>query len=165
MTPSRTAFAAAIGIIATYVFGYRFIMRGQYKPKSCVFCNELDRKVYEDDEFIAFHDIKPDARVHLLVIPRTHFGTIKELKPEDLPMIRRMQEIGKRLLEQEGFSGENARFGFHRPPFNSIHHLHMHCLGLPFTPKRAERMFSKNGSRWFMPVEQLVEKMHTEQAP
>ncbi|KAJ1648258.1 hypothetical protein LPJ64_000414 [Coemansia asiatica] len=165
MVSSRSILFAAIGIIIAYTFGYRMLIRGQYKPKNCVFCNALDRIVYEDDEFIAFHDIKPDAALHLLVIPRVHFGTIKELKPEDLPMIGRMQDIGKRLLEEQGFSGDNARFGFHRPPFNSIHHLHMHCLGLPFKPKRAEKMFPKNGSRWFMTTAQLVEKMSAETAP
>ncbi|KAJ1816241.1 hypothetical protein LPJ56_002410 [Coemansia sp. RSA 2599] len=165
MTPGRSVLVAAAGISAAYMFGYRFLMRGQYKPDSCVFCSRLDRIVYEDDEFIAFHDIKPDAALHLLVIPRAHFGTIKELKPEDLPMVQRMRDIGKRLMEQEGFAGDSARFGFHRPPFNSIHHLHMHCLGLPFKPKRAEKMFPKDGSRWFMPVAQLVEKLSDGKTP
>ncbi|KAJ2621949.1 hypothetical protein GGI26_003653 [Coemansia sp. RSA 1358] len=134
-------------------------MRGQKKPKHCVFCSPLERIVYEDEEYIAFHDIKPDAALHLLVIPRNHYGTIKELTAADLPMVKRMYEIGQQALADNGFSGYTARFGFHRPPFNSIHHLHMHCLGLPFKPSRAERMFPKDGSIWFMPTERLIARL------
>ncbi|KAJ1828343.1 hypothetical protein LPJ73_008581 [Coemansia sp. RSA 2703] len=136
-------------------------MRGQSKPKHCVFCHplELSRIVYQDDDLLAFHDIKPDAALHLLVIPRTHLGTIKELSADNLPLITSMHALGKRLMEEHGFTGDNVRFGFHRPPFNSVHHLHMHCLGLPFKPKRAERMFPKDGSPWFMPTERLIDKL------
>ncbi|KAJ2725022.1 hypothetical protein GGI07_001591 [Coemansia sp. Benny D115] len=128
---------------------------------ACVFCNaqNLDRIVYQDDEFLVFHDIKPDATLHLLVIPREHFGTIKELNPDDLPMVSRMLAIGRRLLDERGFKDNKARFGFHRPPFNSVHHLHMHCLGLPFKPKRAEYMFPRKGSAWFMPADRLCESL------
>ncbi|KAI8325813.1 histidine triad nucleotide-binding protein 3-like protein [Martensiomyces pterosporus] len=136
-------------------------MRGQKRPQSCVFCSPLDRVVFESDEFIAFHDIKPDATVHLLVIPREHYGTVKELTGDNLPMVKRMYSLGQQLLEERGFSGENARFGFHRPPFNSIHHLHMHCLGLPFKPRRASLMFPEHGRAWFIPADRLIEKLAT----
>ncbi|KAJ2843016.1 hypothetical protein IWW36_005700 [Coemansia brasiliensis] len=145
------------GAFIVFASGY-LIMRGQKRPKHCVFCHPLERVVYEDENFIAFHDIKPDAQLHLLVIPRKHYGTIKELSAEDMPMVKRMYEIGQQLLEERGFIENTARFGFHRPPFNSIHHLHLHCLGLPFK-SRAERMFPKNGSLWFMPAENLITAM------
>ncbi|KAJ2783366.1 hypothetical protein H4R18_001733 [Coemansia javaensis] len=134
-------------------------MRGQRRPTNCVFCGEPDRVVYEDGEFIAFHDIKPDAELHLLVVPREHHGTVRELGPDDLPMVRRMHEIGRQLLEERGYTGAAARFGFHRPPFNSVHHLHMHCLGLPFRPSRASIMFPAAGSPWFMTPDQLKARL------
>ncbi|KAJ1900393.1 hypothetical protein LPJ66_001505 [Kickxella alabastrina] len=166
MPSSRSFIATAIGILTTTTLGYHLLMRGQKKPKHCVFCNPLDRIVYEDDKFIAFHDIRPDATAHLLVIPRQHYGTIKELTPEDMPMVERMYAIGQRVLEEHGFSSpDETRFGFHRPPFNSVHHLHMHCLGLPFKPKRAEMMFPGAGSPWFMPTEHLLRKMLDESVP
>ncbi|KAJ1941818.1 hypothetical protein FBU59_003388 [Linderina macrospora] len=134
-------------------------MRGQKRPKYCVFCHPLDRVVYEDDELIAFHDIKPDAKVHLLVIPREHFGTVKELTSDDIPIVKKMHELGQRLLREHGFEDDNARFGFHRPPFNSIHHLHMHCLGLPFKHRRSGKMFPADGARWFFTVPQLLQQL------
>ncbi|KAJ2264291.1 hypothetical protein J3F81_006289, partial [Coemansia sp. RSA 371] len=150
--PSARVLLLTAGAFAALGSGY-LLMRGQRRPTNCVFCNPLDRVVYEDTDFIAFHDIKPDATLHLLVIPRQHYGTVKELTPEDQPMVKRMLEIGQLLLEERGFTEDTTRFGFHRPPFNSIHHLHMHCLGLPFKPRRAEYMFPKTSSRWFIPAE------------
>ncbi len=48
----------------------------------CVFCeiaatnnNDSERLVYEDERIIAIHDIKPAAKMHLLIIPRDHIGT------------------------------------------------------------------------------------------
>ncbi|KAJ1731712.1 hypothetical protein LPJ61_002397 [Coemansia biformis] len=157
MRPGHTL-ALAAGALAAFATGL-LLMGGQRRPKHCVFCAPLDRIVYEDAEFIAFHDIKPDAALHLLVIPREHRGTVRELTPQDLPMVRRMHEIGRRLLEERGFSGDLARFGFHRPPFNSIHHLHMHCLGLPFLPRRAGKMFPQAGSPWFISAGQLCDRL------
>ncbi|KAJ2076764.1 hypothetical protein H4R24_005522 [Coemansia sp. RSA 988] len=148
-------FLLAAGASLALATGY-FLMLGQKRPKNCVFCNQLDKVVYEDSKLLAFHDIKPDAALHLLVIPREHHGTVKELGPEDLPMLRRMLEIGQQLMEENGFSDSSVRFGFHRPPFNSIHHLHMHCLGLPFKSTRKEYMFPKDGARWFVPAETLI---------
>ncbi|KAJ1905606.1 hypothetical protein LPJ81_001831, partial [Coemansia sp. IMI 209127] len=117
------------------------------------------RIVFENEGFIAFHDIKPDAELHLLVVPREHFGTVKELAADDQKMIVQMLEIGQMLLAENGFSEGNARFGFHRPPFNSIHHLHMHCLGLPFKRRYAELMFPEKGGPGFIPAKRLIEKL------
>ncbi|KAJ2388977.1 AAA ATPase cdc48, partial [Coemansia sp. RSA 2559] len=159
MLTGRAIFAFA-GALAAFGSGY-LLMGGQRKPKYCVFCNPLDleRIVFENESFIAFHDIKPDAKLHLLVIPREHFGTVKELAANDQNMIVQMLEIGQTLLAENGFSEDNARFGFHRPPFNSIHHLHMHCLGLPFKPRYAELMFPEKGGPGFIPAKRLIEKL------
>ena len=58
-------------------------------------------------------------------------------------LLRRMQRIGHKLLDeaqqqdvQAGIAEAHSErvVGFHLPPFNSVAHLHLHCLGLPFTP-------------------------------
>ncbi|KAJ2891034.1 hypothetical protein IWW38_003805 [Coemansia aciculifera] len=135
-------------------------MGGQTRPKKCVFCSgKLERIVYKDDAFMVFHDRKPDAEVHLLVIPRTHYGTINDMTPSELPMLTQMHELGQRLLDEMGYTGDMARFGFHRPPFNSIHHLHLHCLGLPFKSGRASFPFSESNRLVFMPVARLIDSL------
>ncbi|KAJ2736459.1 hypothetical protein IW152_000820 [Coemansia sp. BCRC 34962] len=159
MLISRSTALVATGAVAVLIAGYS-IMGGQKRPKHCVFCSgPLDRIVYEDDEFIAFHDIKPDAELHLLVVPRKHYGTIKEMTAQELPMITRMYELGQRLAEERGYEGDMARFGFHRPPFNSIHHLHLHCLGLPFRSRRAALPFTEAARAWFVPAARLIDEL------
>ena len=62
----------------------------------CIFCKVVggqipSRKAYEDDEFLAFHDIAPWAPVHVLVIPKTHIPTLADTDPAaDSAMLGRM---------------------------------------------------------------------------
>ena len=58
----------------------------------CIFCRIVagqvpSRKVHEDDELLAFHDIHPWAPVHILVIPKTHIATLAEVGPEHEGML------------------------------------------------------------------------------
>ncbi|KAJ2606048.1 hypothetical protein EV177_006014 [Coemansia sp. RSA 1804] len=159
MLPGRALFGFA-GALTVLGSGY-WLMRGQKKPLYCAFCNpsDLAHIVFEDENFIAFHDRKPDAALHLLVVPRKHYGTVKELTTDDQELVIQMLSLGQRLLREAGFSEEKTRFGFHVPPFNSVHHLHMHCLGLPFKPRYAELMFPKDGGRGFILSKHLIERL------
>ena len=54
---------------------------------TCIFCKIVagqipSRKVHEDDEFMAFHDVRPHAPVHFLVIPKTHVPSLLEVTEE-----------------------------------------------------------------------------------
>ena len=99
--------------------------------------------LHEDAQLVAFADARPRARHHLLVVPRAHVGHDPGALrgAEDTAMLRRMVRVGHELLDQLQDPGSEAGqqsgervLGFHLPPFNSVHHLHLHCLGLPFTP-------------------------------
>ncbi|RCH99019.1 hypothetical protein CU098_008686 [Rhizopus stolonifer] len=106
----------------------------------CIFCNvrktiEETRIVAETEHLIAFRDWSPSAKVHLLVIPKEHIATVKDLTQEHSTLIHGMLMLGKKLLKEHGFDPEDesqTRLGFHVPPFNSVDHLHMHVIGLPF---------------------------------
>ena len=55
----------------------------------CLFCKIIageipSKKIYEDSEMLAFHDINPMAPVHFLVIPKKHINNLLELEPEEL---------------------------------------------------------------------------------
>ena len=55
--------------------------------EDCVFCKIIkgeipSKKVYEDDEILAFYDINPIAKIHVLVIPKVHIESLLELKEE-----------------------------------------------------------------------------------
>ena len=104
---------------------------------NCIFCKIAAgvipaRKVHEDDELIAFHDINPWAPVHVLVIPKVHIATLADVGPEHDALLGRMLGLAPRLMKQLDVSN-----GF-RTLINSgpdggqeVYHLHMHVMGGP----------------------------------
>jgi diadenosine tetraphosphate (Ap4A) HIT family hydrolase len=53
--------------------------------------------VYEDEGYVVFRDFRPASEHHLLVIPRRHVRGIRHLKEEDIPVIRELENIGKKV--------------------------------------------------------------------
>jgi histidine triad (HIT) family protein len=109
---------------------------------NCLFCKiasgELpSKKVYEDEEFVAFYDIRPAAAVHVLVIPRKHIATLSEVTPDDAPLLGRMLILVSKLAEQLGVAYTGGETGF-RTVINTgpgggqeVYHLHAHILAGP----------------------------------
>jgi histidine triad (HIT) family protein len=109
---------------------------------NCLFCKIASgaipsKKVHEDDEFVAFYDIRPAAPVHVLVIPRRHIATLSEVTPEDAPLIGRMMVLVAKLAEQLGVAYTGGETGF-RTVINTgpgggqeVYHLHAHILAGP----------------------------------
>jgi diadenosine tetraphosphate (Ap4A) HIT family hydrolase len=115
------------------------------EPISCPFCptaaDEMaQRTVLADDTILVLRDIRPAARVHLLVCPRAHIRDVHALTGQaGAALLRHMLAQGKMALRQECdtwghvWDDENAPlFGFHVPPFLSVPHLHLHVLLPPF---------------------------------
>jgi len=88
------------------------------------------RKVYEDDEFLAFHDINPIAPVHLLLIPKRPVVSLQDVTAEDAPWLGRMTTLIPRLAKENGAADgfrvvvNNGGGGMQEVP-----HLHFHILG------------------------------------
>jgi histidine triad (HIT) family protein len=85
--------------------------------------------VYEDDEFIAFPDVHPQAPVHALIIPKAHFATLADITDDGL-MGRAFLaacEVARRLgVDQEGFrTVVNTRDNGGQ----TVYHVHIHVLG------------------------------------
>ncbi|KAL1405160.1 hypothetical protein Q8F55_008785 [Vanrija albida] len=128
---------------------------------SCVFCDvrpETGFKVaYEDDELVVFHDRSPAAAEHLLVIPRRHVATVRDLRPADAGLVSRMEARARSLRP-----GPDVRLGFHIPPFSSVHHIHLHVLVPPLKTKGvlkypvASRTDGGKGWSWFVTPAQVV---------
>ena len=108
---------------------------------SCLFCKiargEIpSRKVYEDDEMLAFHDIHPWAPVHFLMVPKRHIDSLAQVQESDAPLLGRMLALAPRLAMQEGCRPYPQ--GGHRVVINTgaeggqeVHHLHVHVMGGP----------------------------------
>ena len=104
---------------------------------NCIFCKIVDgqipsRKVYEDDELLAFHDINPWAPVHVLVIPKAHIATLSDAKPEHEAMLGRMLAMAPRLMRELGVTnGYRTVINTGADGGQEVFHLHMHVFGGP----------------------------------
>ena len=97
----------------------------------CVFCGIVDGKipakvVYQDDNLVVFHNIKPEAPLHLLIVPKEHFSDFTEAKDETL--LRVKEEI-RSLVAQFGLSEKGYRIVVNGGTAKHISHLHFHFLG------------------------------------
>lgn len=120
--------------------------RNNEMSDNCIFCKiargEIpSRKVYEDDEIFAFHDIHPIAPVHFLVIPKRHVPSLQDVAASDVPLLGRMQVLIPRLALEEGCR-PGPEGGFRLVANNGadggqeVPHLHYHVIGGPRPWKR-----------------------------
>ncbi|KAH8860133.1 Histidine triad nucleotide-binding protein 3 [Schistosoma japonicum] len=74
-----------------------------------------------------------------------HIKNAKHLTYEDIPLVVDMINYGRSFVNQLQLNPEDFLFGFHWPPFNSVHHLHMHILGpkqhMSFNPMFDSRFY------------------------
>ena len=108
--------------------------------KQCPFCSivqtDKERVVYEDDKIVIFNDRSPVSKIHLQCIPKRHIKNINELTKNDRDLLNHMYITAKDFIERnykQYLLENNPIYGFHKPPFYSIPHLHMHCIIPPYT--------------------------------
>lgn len=108
---------------------------------NCIFCKIAagkipSRTVYEDDEIFAFHDIKPWAPVHFLMIPKLHIPSMAQAGAEHAALIGCMMVLAPKLALEQGcrpypdggfriVTNTGAEGG------QEVHHLHIHVMGGP----------------------------------
>ncbi|KAH9777287.1 Bifunctional adenosine 5'-phosphosulfate phosphorylase/adenylylsulfatase HINT4 [Citrus sinensis] len=142
-------------------------MAGATSPTPCVFCqiarnSASTQLLHSDEKVVAFQDIKPAAYRHYLVISVDHIPTVRDLqrRAEDYSLVRHMLNVGQELLQQDAPQSNQYRFGFHQPPLNSVNHLHLHCLALPFIPRwKHVKYLSLGPLGGFIEAEKLLEKI------
>jgi histidine triad (HIT) family protein len=100
----------------------------------CLFCKIVAgdipaTKVYEDDRTIAFMDVNPGARGHLLVIPRAHSANLHEIGPDDLAAVATaVQTMAGRVVDKLGADGVNVIQNNGRAAWQTVFHYHVHVL-------------------------------------
>ena len=86
--------------------------------------------VYEDDKIICFHDLEPQAPVHVLVIPKKHIECIDALTEEDGELIAHLMLKIKDIAADLGLeNGYRVVSNNGEDPFQTVKHLHFHILG------------------------------------
>jgi histidine triad (HIT) family protein len=104
---------------------------------NCIFCKIVagaipSKKIFEDDDVLAFHDISPLAPVHFMIIPKRHIASLAEAAPEDAPVLGKILSIAGRLAREQG-SPEGFRTIVNTGKIGrqDVYHLHVHIIGGP----------------------------------
>jgi histidine triad (HIT) family protein len=102
----------------------------------CLFCdvvrgNVKANIVYQDDRIVAFKDIRLQAPVHLLLIPRKHLAGVLDIEPEDHALIGEIFQVASRLAREQGIaeSGFRVVVNSGADAGQSVFHLHYHLIG------------------------------------
>jgi histidine triad (HIT) family protein len=101
-------------------------------PES-IFTKIIDRKIpakiaYEDDTYIAIHDINPQAPVHVLVIPKRHIASLNDLQVGDSELVGGMFLVAKKLMADLGQSDYRTVFNCGLQAGQTVFHIHLHVL-------------------------------------
>ncbi|MBC7802606.1 MAG: histidine triad nucleotide-binding protein [Candidatus Parcubacteria bacterium] len=103
----------------------------------CIFCRIVrgeipSRKVYEDEDVFAFHDARPQAPVHFLIIPREHVATMYDAGMAQHRALGKMLALTGALARQEGaVEGFRIIINTGRVGHQEVYHVHMHVIGGP----------------------------------
>ena len=101
----------------------------------CLFCKIIagdipSNKVYEDELVYAFRDINPQAPTHILVIPKSHIGSVAEITAENSAVVAHIFATIPQIAKAEGLEGGYRVVSNCGPDAGqTVHHLHFHILG------------------------------------
>jgi histidine triad (HIT) family protein len=104
------------------------------RDPDCIFCKvvagELPSQIVDQDErTIAFMDISPATRGHLLVVPREHSRDLLEIDERDLEAVARMaQKMARRVHDRLGADGVNLLNARGSAAWQTVFHFHMHVI-------------------------------------
>ena len=103
--------------------------------ENCLFCKIVkgdipSTKVYEDELVLAFRDIAPQAPTHILVIPKTHIGSVAEITAENSAVVAHIFAVIPQIAAAEGLDkGFRVVSNCGEHGCQSVKHLHFHILG------------------------------------
>jgi histidine triad (HIT) family protein len=103
---------------------------------ACPFCEiaagkRPSRTVYADDQLVAFHDARPQAPTHVLVVPRRHVTSLLDVEPEDDVLVGALVRKGRDLAREMGLAERGFRLVMNCGDDSgySVYHVHLHLLG------------------------------------
>jgi len=103
----------------------------------CIFCKIVrgeipSSKVHEDEDVFAFHDVRPQAPVHFLIVPKEHVPTLYEAGMAQQRAFGKMLALAGELARKQGATeGFRAIINTGRVGHQEVYHVHMHVLGGP----------------------------------
>ena len=105
--------------------------------EDCLFCKIVRgqipaRKVYEDEEILAFDDIHPARPVHFLMIPKRHITSLAHVQPTDAAVLGKMLTLANGLAAEKGSpNGFRIIINTGEIGHQEVQHIHIHVIGGP----------------------------------
>lgn len=104
--------------------------------ESCIFCKIINREipssiVFEDEDIVAFNDIKPQAPIHILIIPKEHFASLNDLPEEKKDMLSNLLLKARQIAKEKGIAETGYRLVLNteKDSGQEVFHIHLHLLG------------------------------------
>ena len=103
--------------------------------EDCLFCKIASgeipsKKLYEDEQVVAFYDINPQAKVHFLVVPKKHIVSAAALTEEDGALLGHIFAVIAKLAAEQGLNnGYRVISNVGEDAGQTVKHLHFHVLG------------------------------------
>jgi histidine triad (HIT) family protein len=101
----------------------------------CIFCKIIKKEipasvVYEDDKFLAFEDINPIDKVHILIIPKIHVENLIEANEEEhKELFADMLFLGRNIAKAQGLNGYRTMINSGKEGGQEVFHIHFHIYG------------------------------------
>jgi histidine triad (HIT) family protein len=100
----------------------------------CIFCKIVNgsipaKKIYEDEDVIAFNDINPSARVHFLIVPKLHVESLASCEAQHQALLGKMLLLAPKLAKEQGLTGFKTLINTGKDGGQLVFHIHIHVLG------------------------------------
>lgn len=103
--------------------------------EDCLFCKIVKKEipsgiVFENDKLLAFEDINPQAPTHILIIPKEHFASLKEIPEEKKDILAELLLAARQIAGEKGLSrGYRIVLNTGKESGQAVFHIHFHLLG------------------------------------
>lgn len=106
------------------------------RADGCIFCKIIKKDipseiVFEDNEVLAFKDLRPQAPVHILIIPKYHIEKVSDLNEKNVDLVGNLILTAKNIAREKGIeeSGYRIIINCNKDAGQEVFHLHAHLLG------------------------------------
>ncbi len=103
---------------------------------NCVFCKIVNKEIpakieYEDELCLCFHDINPRAKTHLLIIPKKHVATVKDITKEDEAIMGRLITVASKMAKKNDLPDYKLLISVGEKAGQEVFHIHLHLMSAP----------------------------------
>ena len=102
----------------------------------CLFCkiikSEIPANIVDQSEYaLAFRDINPQAPVHILIIPKEHIASCRDLSKENIHYLSEIASLAQKVADKENITEDGYRWVINTGDNGgqTVEHIHLHLLG------------------------------------